>query len=83
MSALPEGKVFVEGISSSGLTEAQVQQHFAKWGPVLHAYFRPTQHSKDCIVTFDSYTDAKRACDQSERMLDGRVSLLLLFAHML
>lgn len=63
-------KVLVEGLAA-GITEAQVQQHFAKWGPVAHVSLCPTQQGQDCIVTFVSHADAKRACDQSERFLAG------------
>ena len=73
MPTVPSARVFVEGLAAC-VSEVQVQQHFAKWGPVTHVSFSAAQQGKDCIVTFDSQVDAKRACDQSERVLDGRVS---------
>ena len=73
----PSARVLIEGLDAC-LSEAQIQQHFSKWGAVSDVALLPTQPTQTCIVTFASHIDAKRACDQSERSLAGLVRQLLL-----
>ena len=68
-------RVYVGGVPDS-VTEERIRTHFMKWGPVTDVYFpgsRGQKRSNYCFVTFDSQQNAARACNESERNLDGQV----------
>ena len=70
-------RVYVGGVPNC-VTEEGVREHFRKWGSVSDVYFPCARGQKRltyCFVTFDNLQDAERACNESERSLDGWVRL--------
>ena len=69
-------RIYVSGVHEL-LSETRLRDNFAKWGNVLDMYFpgaRGQKRSNYCFVTFDTCRGAERACNESERSLDGLVS---------
>ena len=63
---------------ADAVTEEGVRQHFGKWGNVTDVYFPGVKGQKRpnyCFVTFDNYRTSQRACDQSDRAIEGWVSI--------
>ena len=70
-------RIYVGGVPNC-VTEEGVREHFSKWGSVSDVYFPGARGQKRltfCFVTFDNLQSAERACDESERSLDGWVRL--------
>ena len=68
-------RVYVGGVPTC-VTEEGVREHFRKWGSVLDVYFPGARGQKRltyCFVTFDNLQSAERACNESDRSLDGWV----------
>ncbi len=68
-------RVYVGGVPNC-VTEEGVREHFRKWGSVSDVYFPGARGQKRltyCFVTFDNLQSAERACNESERSLDGWV----------
>ena len=68
-------RVYVGGVPNC-VTEEGVREHFRKWGSVSDVYFPGTRGQKRltyCFVTFDNLQSAERACNESDRSLDGWV----------
>lgn len=69
-------RLYVGGVADA-VTEERVGQHFGKWGNVTDVYFPGVKGQKRpnyCFVTFDNFRSSQRACDQSDRQIDGWVS---------
>lgn len=73
-------RLYVGGVPEE-LTEERLKTHFSRWGNVVDLYF-PGKKGQNrinyCFVTFDNWRAAQRACNQSERCIDGLVSLVCL-----
>ena len=68
-------RVYVGGVPNC-VTEERVREHFKKWGSVSDVYFPGARGQKRltyCFVTFDNLQSAERACNESERSLEGWV----------
>lgn len=66
-------RIYVGGVPNC-VTEEGVREHFSKWGFVSDVYFPGARGQKRltfCFVTFDNLQSAERACNESERSLDG------------
>ncbi|KAA6423901.1 MAG: hypothetical protein FRX49_05860, partial [Trebouxia sp. A1-2] len=66
-------RLYVGGVPDC-VTEERVREHFEKWGSVSDVYFPGAGGQKRltyCFVTFDNLQSAKRACNESDRSLDG------------
>lgn len=73
-------RLYVGGVPEE-LTEERLKTHFSRWGNVVDLYFpgkKGQSRVNYCFVTFDNWRAAQKACNQSERNIDGIVSLLLL-----
>lgn len=71
-------RLYVGGVPDE-ITEEDIIEHFNKWGNVVDVYFPGKKGAKRvnyCFVTYDNWRSAQRACNQSERNIDGKVSLL-------
>lgn len=69
-------RLYVGGVPDE-ITEEDIIQHFNKWGNVVDVYFPGKKGAKRvnyCFVTYDNWRSAQRACNQSERNIDGKVS---------
>lgn len=69
-------RLYVGGVSEE-LTEERLKAHFSRWGNVVDLYFpgkKGQSRVNYCFVTFDNWRAAQRACNQSERSIDGLVS---------
>lgn len=70
-------RLYVGGVPEE-LTEERLKAHFNRWGNVVDLYFpgkKGQSRVNYCFVTFDNWRAAQRACNQSERSIDGMVSL--------
>lgn len=68
-------RLYVGGVADA-VPEERVRQHFGKWGNVTDVYFPGVKGQKRpnyCFVTFENYRNSQRACDQSDRQIDGWV----------
>ena len=68
-------RLYVGGVPE-GLTEERLKAHFSRWGNVVDLYFpgkKGQSRVNYCFVTFDNWRAAQRACNQSERNIDGMV----------
>ena len=69
-------RLYVGGVPEE-LTEERLKAHFSRWGNVVDLYFpgkKGQSRVNYCFVTFDNWRAAQRACNQSERNIDGMVS---------
>jgi RNA-binding protein Musashi len=69
-------RLYVGGVPEE-LTEERLKAHFSRWGNVVDLYFpgkKGQSRVNYCFVTFDNWRAAQRACNQSERNIDGLVS---------
>ena len=69
-------RLYVGGVPDE-LTEERLKAHFSRWGNVVDLYFpgkKGQSRVNYCFVTFDNWRAAQRACNQSERSIDGLVS---------
>ncbi len=69
-------RLYVGGVPEE-LTEERLKAHFSRWGNVVDLYFpgkKGQSRVNYCFVTFDNWRAAQRACNQSERSIDGLVS---------
>lgn len=76
-------RLYVGGVPEE-LTEERLKAHFSRWGNVVDLYFpgkKGQSRVNYCFVTFDNWRAAQRACNQSERNIDGIVSPLRLCLH--
>ena len=73
---LGEGpRLYVGGIAED-ISEDELQEHFNKWGAVVDIYFpgkKGQRRVNYCFVTFDHWRAAQRACNESERNINGKV----------
>ena len=72
-------RLYVGGVPDE-LTTERLKAHFSRWGNVVDLYFpgkKGQSRVNYCFVTFDNWRAAQRACNQSERNIDGMVSLCL------
>lgn len=70
-------RLYVGGVADA-VSEEKVRQHFGRWGNVNDVYFPGVKGQKRpnyCFVTFENYRSSQRACDQSDRQIDGWVKL--------
>lgn len=68
-------RLYVGGVPDE-ITEEDIVEHFNKWGNVVDVYFPGKKGAKRvnyCFVTYDNWRSAQRACNQSERNIDGKV----------
>ena len=68
-------RLYVGGVPEE-LTEERLKAHFSRWGNVVDLYFpgkKGQVRVNYCFVTFDNWRAAQRACNQSERNIDGLV----------
>lgn len=68
-------RLYVGGVPEE-LTEERLKDHFSRWGNVVDLYFpgkKGQTRVNYCFVTFDNWRAAQRACNQSERNIDGLV----------
>ncbi|DBB02731.1 TPA: hypothetical protein ACH3X3_011672 [Trebouxia sp. C0006] len=66
-------RLYVGGVPDE-LTEERLKAHFSRWGNVVDLYFpgkKGQSRVNYCFVTFDNWRAAQRACNQSERSIDG------------
>lgn len=66
-------RLYVGGVPNE-LTEERLKAHFSRWGNVVDLYFpgkKGQSRVNYCFVTFDNWRAAQRACNQSERSIDG------------
>lgn len=78
-------RLYVGGVPEE-LTEERLKAHFSRWGNVVDLYFpgkKGQSRVNYCFVTFDNWRAAQRACNQSERNIDGMVSVSTLAASAL
>jgi len=78
-------RLYVGGVADAVKEEA-IRHHFARWGTVADVYFpgkRGHKRVNYCFVTFEDWKSAQRACDQSERSIDGWVSVSTSMLHAL
>ena len=71
-------RLYVGGVAEE-ITEERLKSHISRWGNVVDLYFPGKKgHSRVnyCFVTFDNWRSAQRACNQSERSIDGMVGFL-------
>jgi RNA recognition motif-containing protein len=71
-------RLYVGGVPDE-ITEEDIIEHFNKWGNVVDVYFPGKKGAKRvnyCFVTYDNWRSAQRACNQSERNIDGKVTSL-------
>ncbi len=78
-------RLYVGGVPDE-ITEEDIIEHFNKWGNVVDVYFPGKKGAKRvnyCFVTYDNWRSAQRACNQSERNIDGKVTCALaaIFVH--
>jgi len=76
-------RLYVGGVADA-VKEDAIRHHFARWGTVADVYFpgkRGHKRVNYCFVTFEDWKSAQRACDQSERSIDGWVSSAILTLH--
>ena len=77
---LGEGpRLYVGGIAED-ISEDELQEHFNKWGAVVDIYFpgkKGQRRVNYCFVTFDHWRAAQRACNESERNINGKVGWTL------
>ena len=74
-------RLYVGGVPEE-LTEERLKTHFSRWGNVVDLYFpgkKGQSRVNYCFVTFDNWRAAQRACNQSERSIDGLVGFLCLW----
>ncbi|CAL8460743.1 g274 [Coccomyxa elongata] len=67
-------RLYVGGVPDE-ITEEDIIEHFNKWGNVVDVYFPGKKGAKRvnyCFVTYDNWRSAQRACNQSERNIDGK-----------
>ncbi len=72
-------RLYVGGVPDE-LTEERLKAHFSLWGNVVDLYFpgkKGQSRVNYCFVTFDNWRAAQRACNQSERNIDGMVSFMM------
>ena len=68
-------RLYVGGVPEE-LTEERLKAHFSRWGNVVDLYFpgkKGQSRVNYCFVTCDNWRAAQRACNQSERNIDGLV----------
>lgn len=73
-------RLYVGGVPNE-LTEERLKAHFSRWGNVVDLYFpgkKGQSRVNYCFVTFDNWRAAQRACNQSERSIDGMVGFALM-----
>ncbi|DBA71999.1 TPA: hypothetical protein ACH3X2_010742 [Trebouxia sp. C0005] len=66
-------RLYVGGVPEE-LTEQRLKAHFSRWGNVVDLYFpgkKGQSRVNYCFVTFGNWRAAQRACNQSERSIDG------------
>lgn len=71
-------RLYVGGIPEE-VSEERLKAHFSRWGNVVDLYFpgkKGQSRVNYCFVTYDNWRAAQRACNQSERNIDGLVSIL-------
>ena len=69
-------RLYVGGVPEE-LTVERLKAHFSRWGSVVDLYFpgkKGQSRVNYCFVTFDNWRAAQKACNQSERNIDGMVS---------
>lgn len=72
-------RLYVGGIPDD-VQEADIKNHFDRWGNVVDVYFPGKSNLKRvnyCFVTFDSWRAAQQSCSQSDRFIANRVSQFL------
>ena len=78
-------RLYVGGVPDE-VTEERLKAHFSRWGNVVDLYFpgkKGQSRVNYCFVTFDNWRAAQRACNQSERNIDGLVRLATVSACVL
>ena len=78
-------RLYVGGVPE-GLTEERLKTYFSRWGNVVDLYFpgkKGQSRVNYCFVTFDNWRAAQRACNQSERSIDGLVSFVCFWPALL
>ena len=73
-------RLYVGGVPEE-VSEERLKAHFSRWGNVVDLYFpgkKGQSRVNYCFVTFDNWRAAQRACNQSERNIDGLVSIFIM-----
>lgn len=71
-------RLYVGGVADA-ISTPKLRQHFAKWGNVVDVSVcsrHNSKHARDMSVTYDNYSSAQRARDQSLRSISDWVSVL-------